>query len=302
MSSCNIILSLSLFITCVTVIMASASNFYQDFHILFGDQRAQILDGGQLLTLSQDQTSGSGFISQNQYLFGRFDMQMKLAPGNTAGTVTTFYLSSSGYHHDEIDLEFLGNTSGNPYTLSTNIYTQGIGGREQQFHLWFDPSKDFHTYSVVWNVHRIIILVDNSPIRVFNNLELLHVPFPKSQPMTIYASLWDGDSWATQGGRVKTDWSQAPFTASYGRYNINACLGSQQQGSSSSSYPYSYTDCVPTSTNSSNVDNSWRNLGLNAAGRNRLRWVQTKFMIYNYCTDRNKFPGGLPRECQHSKF
>ncbi|KAL6144235.1 hypothetical protein ACLB2K_054930 [Fragaria x ananassa] len=301
MSSCNVNFALSLLIiTCVMVSMASASNFYQDFHILFGEQRAQILDGGQLLTLSQDQTSGSGFISQNQYLFGRFDMQMKLAPGNTAGTVTTLYLSSSGNHHDEIDLEFLGNTSGNPYTLSTNIYTQGIGGREQQFHLWFDPSEDFHTYSVVWNIHRIIIFVDNSPIRVFNNLELLHVPYPSSQPMTIYASFWDGDSWATQGGSVKTDWTQAPFTASYGRYSINACLGSDHQGLSS--YPYSYSDCVPTSTNMSNVDNSWRNLGLDAAGRNRLRWVQTKYMVYNYCADRNKFPGGLPRECKHSKF
>lgn len=141
--------------------------------------------------------------------------------------------------------------------------------------------------------------MDNSPIRVFNNLELLHVPFPTNQPMTIYGSFWNGDSWATQGGRVKTDWSQAPFTTSYRIYNIDACLGSSPPSSSPS---YSYSNCVPTSTNSSNVDNSWRNLGLNAAGRNRLRWVQSKFMIYDYCADRNKFPGGLPRECKHSKL
>uniref|UniRef100_A0A2N9HFJ7 GH16 domain-containing protein n=1 Tax=Fagus sylvatica TaxID=28930 RepID=A0A2N9HFJ7_FAGSY len=47
-----------------------------------------ILDGGQLLTLSLDEASGSGFQSKNEYLFGRIDMQIKLVAGNSAGTVT----------------------------------------------------------------------------------------------------------------------------------------------------------------------------------------------------------------------
>ncbi|RVW67881.1 putative xyloglucan endotransglucosylase/hydrolase protein 23 [Vitis vinifera] len=258
-------------------VVASVGNLYQDFDITWGDGRAKILDNGQLLTLSLDKASGSGFQSQDEYLFGKIDMQLKLVPGNSAGTVTAYYLSSQGPTHDEIDFEFLGNLSGDPYILHTNVFSQGKGNREQQFYLWFDPTADFHTYSVLWNPQRII---------EFKNSESVGVPYPKNQPMRIYSSLWNADDWATRGGLVKTDWSQAPFTASYRNFNANACVWSS--GSSS---------CSSTSPSSTSTNGGWYSQELDSTSQERMKWVQKNYMIYNYCTDTKRFPQGLPPEC-----
>ncbi|KAF5768358.1 putative xyloglucan:xyloglucosyl transferase, Xyloglucan-specific endo-beta-1,4-glucanase [Helianthus annuus] len=256
------------------VMVATAGNFYQDFDLTWGDKRAKIFNGGQLLSLSLDRVSGSGFKSKREYLFGRIDMQLKLVAGNSAGTVTAYYLSSEGPTHDEIDFEFLGNTTGDPYIVHTNVFTQGKGNREQQFYLWFDPTKNFHTYSILWDSRQIVFLVDNTPIRVFANAERKGVPFPKNQPMRIHSSLWNADDWATRGGLVKTDWSKSPFTAYYRNFNV--------QGSTSSRY----------------MNGAWKSQQLDAYSRRRLRWVQKNFMIYNYCTDLKRFPQGLPAECR----
>lgn len=35
------------------------------------------------------------------------------------------------------------------YVLDTNMFAQGVGGREQQLHLWFDPTKEFQTNSIL---------------------------------------------------------------------------------------------------------------------------------------------------------
>ncbi|XP_028782962.1 probable xyloglucan endotransglucosylase/hydrolase protein 23 [Neltuma alba] len=258
----------------------------RDLEITWGDGRARMVgdnNNEQILKLSLDRDSGSGFQSKNQYLFGKIDVQIKLVPGDSAGTVTAYYLSSLGFAHDEIDFEFLGNLSGDPYVLHTNIYTQGQGDKEQQIYLWFDPTKNFHTYSILWNPLNVIFYVDGTPIRVFKNLEARGVPFPKNQAMRIYSSIYDADQWATRGGAVKTNWSEAPFIASYRNFNDrHACVWTSSSSSSSCSSHHQY---------------SWLRHSLNASGEAMIKWVQKNFMIYNYCTDTQRFPHGLPPEC-----
>ncbi|KAH9303087.1 hypothetical protein KI387_014670, partial [Taxus chinensis] len=202
-----------------------SADFYSDIDITFGADHIQILDDGQTLHLSLDNTSGSGFQSKNEYLFGKIDMEIKLVPNNSAGTVTAFYLSSEGDKQDEIDVEFLGNLSGNPYVMQTNVYLQGDGNREQQLYLWFDPTTGFHNYSLLWSPRQILFSVDGIAVRVFENNEDLGVAYPKNQAMRIRGSLWNGDSWATRGGAVKIDWSKAPFVASFANFSsADACV------------------------------------------------------------------------------
>lgn len=67
-------------------------NFIQEFDFNWGGNRVKIFNGGQILSLSMDKFSGSGFQSKKDYLFGRIDMQLKLVTGNSAGTVTSYYV------------------------------------------------------------------------------------------------------------------------------------------------------------------------------------------------------------------
>lgn len=189
----------------------------------------------------------------------------------------------AGPERDELDLEFLGNRSGQPYTLQTNVYVSGVGGREMRHMLWFDPTQDYHTYSILWNNHQIVFFVDKVPIRVYRNNGKPNNFFPNKKPMYMFSSIWNADDWATRGGIEKTDWKKAPFISSYKKFKADGCRWKQP-----------YPECVSTTTDhwwdqydawtltdNQNMDNSW-------VGRN--------LVIYDYCKDHQRYPD-TPPEC-----
>ncbi|XP_057420444.1 probable xyloglucan endotransglucosylase/hydrolase protein 26 [Lotus japonicus] len=265
------------------------ANFSKSMYLTWGAQHASIL--GEDLHLVLDRTSGSAAQSKRSFLFGSTEMLIKLIPGNSAGTVTAFYLSSTGSQHDEIDFEFLGNTTGQPYIVNTNIYTRGKGSREQRFFLWFDPTADFHNYTIHWNPTEIVWFVDSLPIRVFRNYENEGIAYPNKQGMRVHTSLWNADNWATRGGHVKTNWKGAPFKASFYHFRARACK---------------WNGAVSINQCASNIPANWWNSPvhkqLNHAQMRLLNWVRKNFMIYDYCTDAKRFNGHIPPECFKTQF
>ncbi|KAL7000250.1 Xyloglucan endotransglucosylase protein 6 [Sarracenia purpurea var. burkii] len=252
---------------------------------------------GELLQMKLDNYSGAGFSSKSKYMFGKVAIQIKLIEGDSAGTVTAFYMSSDGPNHNEFDFEFLGNTTGEPYLVQTNVYVNGVGNREQRHSLWFDPTKDFHSYSIFWNQRQVVFLVDDTPMRVHSNLEHRGIPFPKDQPMGVYSSIWNADDWATQGGRVKTDWSHAPFIVSYRGFNINACECPVSVAAADNAQRCS-------SGNSTSEKRYWWDdptmAELTLHQNHQLLWVRAKHMVYDYCSDTTRFPV-TPAECEHHR-
>uniref|UniRef100_A0A0C9RT75 Xyloglucan endotransglucosylase/hydrolase n=1 Tax=Wollemia nobilis TaxID=56998 RepID=A0A0C9RT75_9CONI len=277
-------LLLIVFVGFVMVAHGRRAIFWEDFRITWSEDHIKeaTVDEDNAIQLVLDQTSGSGFASKKQFLFGHVSMKIKLIPGDSAGTVTAFYMNSNTDSiRDELDFEFLGNRSGQPYTVQTNIYAQGKGEREQRVNLWFDPSADFHTYSILWNHHHIVFSVDAIPIRVFKNNQARGIPYPKSQPMGIYSTLWNADNWATRGGLEKIDWSKAPFNAYYKDFDIEACG-------------------VPGGVRCFSDPNNWweslNHTNLTPLQRRNYRWVRLNHMVYDYCTDKSRFPVP-PQEC-----
>ncbi|KAG6541243.1 hypothetical protein Mapa_017404 [Marchantia paleacea] len=265
--------------------------FDDHYSVIWG--RPKKLDvEGQHVQLSLDRSSGGGgFTSQNKFYHGFFSAKIKL-PGNySAGVVTAFYTSNADVYpktHDEFDFEFLGVLPGSPYTLQTNIYGNGSTktGREERFHLWFDPTKDYHHYSILWNQHHTVFLVDDIPIREMVRSEELGLQYP-AKPMSLYSTIWDGSQWATQGGKYPVNYDLAPFQASFKDLKLEGCVWNEAAEQPA---------CAFSSSAALNRLDGAGFQTLDEKQKRAMHWARSRYMWYSYCDDVKRYPRA-PVEC-----
>jgi len=67
--------------------------FQRNYVPTWAADHIRYVDGGREVQLYLDKSTGTGFQTRGSYLFGHFSMHMKLVGGDSAGTVTTYYVS-----------------------------------------------------------------------------------------------------------------------------------------------------------------------------------------------------------------
>ncbi|CAN6219047.1 unnamed protein product [Urochloa humidicola] len=289
-------LAVAVVLSCLSgAFAAPAASFGDNFEITGAEDHVKTSADGQTWYLYLDNKTGVGFQTKERYLFGWFSMKLKLVGNDSAGVVTAYYMCSdvdAAPLRDELDFEFLGNRTGQPYIIQTNVYHNGVGGREMRHSLWFDPTADFHTYAILWNAKHIVFFVDKVPIRVYPNdasKPTSNSFYPISKPMYIFSSIWNADDWATRGGLEKTDWAKAPFVSSYRDFAADAC-----------SWPATGGPAAPPPACAAATGGSWWDQppawALDEAQRMDNAWVGRNVLIYDYCDDRKRFPTP-PEEC-----
>ncbi|XP_024024032.1 probable xyloglucan endotransglucosylase/hydrolase protein 33 [Morus notabilis] len=260
------------------------------FSNIFGAKNFQLTGNGSMATLALDKSSGSGLASKNEYYYGFFSAAIKLPSGLSPGVVAAFYLSNANvypHNHDEIDIELLGHDKRNDWAFQTNIYANGSvsTGREEKFYLWFDPTAEHHQYSILWNNHHIVFMVDNIPVREYQRNSAYPSVFP-SKPMSVYATIWDGSEWATHGGKYPVNYKYAPFVVSFADVEMSGCVVSNPTGT-----------CSKTSPSNLDPVEGQEFATLSKEQARALDWARSKLMFYSYCKDVSRFKV-LPPECK----
>ncbi|KAK9095576.1 hypothetical protein Scep_027045 [Stephania cephalantha] len=294
LSSSSSLLLLLLFGVVLTCAVGAPFNvthlaFHEGYSHLFGEGNLVRSPDGKSVRLLLDRFTGSGFISSDLYQYGFFSAAIKLPADYSAGVVVAFYTSNGDVFektHDELDFEFLGNIRGKQWRIQTNVYGNGSTsrGREERYTLWFDPTEEFHQYSILWTAKNIIFYVDDVPIREVVRSEAMGGDYP-AKPMSLYATIWDASNWATNGGKYKVNYKYAPFVSEFTNLVLQGCTVDpiQQLPAATCSEKRSALEAADYAA-------------ITPARRAAMRKFRQRYMYYSYCYDLLRYPVPPP-EC-----
>ncbi|KAJ6836262.1 putative xyloglucan endotransglucosylase/hydrolase protein 30 [Iris pallida] len=267
-------------------------SFDEGYKPLFGDGNIVKSNGGRNVNLELNRWSGAGFISSDLYNHGFFSASIKLPSDYTAGVVVAFYTSNGDlfeHTHDELDFEFLGNIKGKEWRIQTNVYGNGSTsrGREERYLLPFDPTAEPHRYSILWTADTIIFYIDNIPIREVLRSGAMGGDYP-SKPMALYATIWDGSLWATQGGKYKANYKYSPWVAEFSGLVLQGCRTDPRLVR----HPSSEEDdrCADSDAQLEAADFA----DLTPKKREAMRRFRGRYMTYSFCYDENRYPVAFP--------
>ncbi|KAL6495625.1 putative xyloglucan endotransglucosylase/hydrolase protein 30 [Orobanche gracilis] len=264
--------------------------FSKGFSPLFGEANIISSSDDRSVKLHLNRYTGSGFQSSDLYNHGFFSAKVKLPSYYTAGIVVAFYTTNGDIFratHDELDFEFLGNIRGKKWRFQTNMYGNGstARGREERYYLWFDPSKEFHTYTILWTTNNIIFYIDDIPIREITRNDAMGADFP-SKPMKLYATIWDASDWATSGGKYRADYKYAPFVAEFTDLVLHGCTTNMLEEVVATTGCALSGDQLATASFGS----------ITPKQKLAMKKFRSKYMYYSFCYDTLRYPVAPP-EC-----
>ncbi|XP_065005299.1 probable xyloglucan endotransglucosylase/hydrolase protein 30 isoform X2 [Musa acuminata AAA Group] len=275
--------------------------FGEGFSHLFGNDNLIRSADDRSVRLTLNRYSGSGFISSDLYEHGFFSASIKLPKDYTAGVVVAFYTSNGDVFpdtHDELDFEFLGNVRGKDWRIQTNVYGNGstTRGREERYLVPFDPTEEPHRYSILWTPDYIIFYIDDVPIREVVRSDAMGGDFP-SKPMSVYATIWDGSSWATSYGRIKINYKYAPYVSEFSDLVLRGCRVDPIQQVDSADR------CAEAVEELMSADYAL----LTPRKRAAMRRFRERYTIYSFCYDQHRYGNVTFPDCdyvssQHSRF
>ncbi|CAF2074280.1 unnamed protein product [Brassica oleracea] len=172
------------------VVTVAATARGEDGFVTWGDNYyttwghpALVINETSELQLTLDHKSGF-------YLFSLFGCGIKAPQTKSTKVTTSFYLRSKSSRNDGLCFQIFGN--GPAYLLNTIIFVYGEGDKYQRFRLWFDPTKDYHSYRFLWNPYQVVFYVDDTAIRVYKKNPDIY--YPSVQTMFMQ---WKTEQWLT---------------------------------------------------------------------------------------------------------